>query len=314
MTQRAKCLISSAVLLFTSLTAMAQGTDNGNGVFRVHLYMDRLSFSEGDPVMLNIVVKNTSVKKEFYVVYDAPCTTYQPVVYSGLGREAETTVPYRVMNRRVEEVIGGLYPRTVEIMPNETLVHSIDLRSIYKLERDTEYRVRAYLFPDVKQPASVLSDNILGFKIVRAHTLVRKSGVVREQRGISPAEVVTLALTAERSENWDNLLKYIKQESFISAFPEFARLYDVADDVEKLKIIEDFNKFVTRQRIDYIKDFTVLTETVSSDGGNAYVDVMVKRYGARRPFFYKYHYTLERFRDFWLIIDLEATVAKGEQQ
>ncbi len=300
------------IALAASLSAQ-NGADNEASPFRIFLHMDRFTFTEDDPVTLNIVVRNTSDKKEYFIVYDTPYTTYQPVVYDPRGHEAGITVPYRLMNKRIEEVIGEMFPRTVELMPNETMVYSINLKSIYTLDMNTEYRVKGYFFPDVKNTQSITGDNSLRFKIVRSPSVARRSGVVRMVRGISPGEVVSLALGAEKTENWNNLLKYIKLESFINAFPDFVRLYNAADDVEKLKIIDDFTKFITRARPDYIKDYNILDEVIVPDKNIAYVDVVVKRYGARFPFTYKYKYTLERFKDFWLIVDLEATVTKGER-
>ncbi len=308
-------LVALAALAFAGLHAEASGQTAGpaGSPFVLVIQMDRSSFAEDEPVALNLIIKNTSDQKEHFVSYDVSYTTYQPVVYDAQGREAAITVPYRLMNRSVEEVIRDLYPRAIELLPNETLTHTVNLRNLYDLRTGSEYRVRGFFLPDMQNPSALPSSNILSFKIVRAPGLVKKSGVVRQERGVSPSEVVLLALTAEKNETWDRLYKYIKAESFINAFPDYVRLYNAADDIEKLKILEDFAKFLARHRDDYIRDFSVTDEVFLPGKNIAYVDVVVNRYGPRLPFRYKYRYTLEKTRDHWLIIDLEATVVKGER-
>ncbi len=302
----------TAALALASTPGLPQSEEGGP--FKTHLQMERFSFTEDDPVMLQMVIRNVSNRKEFFVVYDTPYTTYQPVVYGPGGKEAATAVPYRLMNRRIEEVLRDLYPRIVELAPNETITHAVNLRSLYKLDIDVEYRVRGYFLPDVKNPRAVRSDNVLSFSITRSMSMPRRGGVARVERAISPSEVVLLALSAERNSEWKNYLKYIRLESFVNAFPDYVRIYNAADEVERLKILEDFAKFLTRRRSDYIKEFSVQDEMILEEGRIAYVDTVVKRSGARLPYVYKYRYTLERFKDYWLIVDLEATVLKGEQR
>ncbi len=305
--------IGVALLALVSTPGLSQ-TEEGTP-FKIHLQMERFSFTEDDPVMLQMVIRNTSNKKEFFIVYDTPYTTYQPVVYEPGGKEAETAVPYRLMNRRIDEVLRDLYPRIVEIAPNESITHAINLRSLYKLDINVEYRVRGYFFPDVKNPSAIRSDNMLNFNLARSMSMPRRDGFARRvERTINPSEVVLLALSAERNGEWKNYLKYIRLESFVNAFPDYVRLYNGADEIERLKILEDFAKFLTRPRSDYIKEFSVQDEMILEDKRIAYVDTVVKRKGARLPYVYKYRYTLERFKEYWLIVDLEATVLKGEQR
>lgn len=286
---------------------------SGEQPLKVIVQMDRFAFTDSDPVMLNVIIKNTSQTKQFFVIYDTPYTTFQPVVYEASGREADIAVPYRVMNRRIDEVIRELYPRTVELMPNETMEHSVNLKTLYDLKTGVEYKVKGYFLPDAKTPVMIAGDNTLPFKINRSPDLVIRSGVARVSRGVSPSEIVLLALTAEKSGDWENYFKYIQSESFINAFPEYVREYAAADEVEKLKVLEELHKFLSRDRSDYIRDFRVENQVLVPDKDIAYVEAVVKRYGPRATFNYRYKYTLARYKDYWLIIDLEATVMKGER-
>jgi hypothetical protein len=78
-----------------------------------------------------------------------------------------------------------------------------------------------------------------------------------------------------------------------------------------LKIEEEFIRFLSRDRKDYILDFKILDENIVRDRNIAYVDARVRRFEVRIPSIYQYKYTLEKFRDFWLITEVEATVMKG---
>lgn len=306
-------ILGIAVMVSLAVIGVLRADENGReSPFRLFLYMDRSTFTEDDPVLLHMIVRNFSDRKEYFVVYDELYTTYRPVVYTAMGREAELIVDYRLKNLSIDEVIKDRYPRIVELMPNETFVYSVNLKKLYTLEKENEYRVKGFFDPDIKNPGTIAGGNTLTFKITRSPDFTPRSGVVRVSREVSPSEVVLLALTAEKERNWNNFFKYIKTENLINAYPEYVRLYNSADEIEKLKILEDFNKFLTRKRTDYIKEFSVLDEMILSDKNIAYVDVRVRRYGPRLPFVYRYRYTLEKFQRLWLIIDVDATVVKGE--
>ena len=47
------------------------------------------------------------------------------------------------------------------------------------------------------------------------------------------------------------------------------------------------------------------------DTKNAYVDVIADRFGVKRTDRYKYRYKLERYKNLWLVTDVEATIKKG---
>ncbi|HDP81139.1 MAG TPA: hypothetical protein ENN21_09905, partial [Spirochaetes bacterium] len=210
-----------ALIMVAPPVRSLRGQDDGQSPFRLNVFMDRSSFSVDDPVMLHLIVRNFSDRKEYFVVYDELYTTYQPVVYTGRGREAEIIVPHRLKGVPAGELIRDRVPRIVELMPNETFVSSINLKEVYALEKDTEYRVKGFFTPDFKSPLTLASDNELRFKITRSPDFVPRSGIARVNREVSPSEVVLLALTAEKEGNWGNYLKYIKSDIFINAYPEY---------------------------------------------------------------------------------------------
>jgi hypothetical protein len=207
----------------------------------------------------------------------------------------------------------------ISLARNEAMTHTVDLRNMYRLDAPGEYRVRVYFVPDPERDFSLPSENTLRFKISRRDIYAKNwlQGPIREKGprqgsfSISPREVVTLFLTAEKERNWDNYLKYLRLESFINSYPNFGKLYNGSDDVEKLKVEDDFIKFLKSERGDYIIDFSVDRENLVEGKDIAYVDSRVKRYGSRYHFRYSYRYTLEKFEKLWLITGVEASVKKG---
>mgnify|MGYP007042363884 CR=1 FL=1 len=321
MRKYAAYICSAAVILLAAPGAHAVRVEDPaeKPQFRVTISMDRYVFTEDDQVIVNMVIHNNSDKKESFRVYDTSArgnayTTFQPMVMDAGGREAESTVPHRMMNRDFKEVLRDIEPREVTLMPNETMLHTLNLKSVYDLDLNTEYRVKGYFYPDAMEKTVLMSENTLTFKIVRSPGQERRTVIAGIRRELAPTEVVVLLLNAERDGNWNNFFKYLRAEKFINAYPQFVQLYSAADELEKLKIIEDFNKFLMRPRSDYIKDYSVIRESIRDDRTEAYVDVVVKRYAPRKPVSYRYRYTLEKYRDFWLCTDIEATVTKGESR
>lgn len=302
-------VLISTVMWHTNIFPQ-QGEDYSEK-FRIYIQMDRFSFYPDEPIMLNIVIKNNSMKKERFRIFDKLYTTFQPVVFDMTGREAETAVTYRKKNMKRQEVIIHTVPREIVISPQETVTHSVNLRDLYLLNNDSSYRVKGFFFPDAETSIALPSENRLTFSIRKHKTYTKKSGVDQIKRGVSPSEIVQLFLTSEKNEKWKKCIKYIKIDKYITAFSDYIKVYQGADDVEKLKVERDFITFLCRKRNDYIIDFNVVGEDIIGERNIAYVDVNVKRYGSRYPFSYQYKYTLEKFRDYWLIIHVEASVLKG---
>ncbi len=323
MKTRLRYSLAALLILAFSLSLRAQDEPKSYG-FKLYISTDRFCFQEDEPVFLNLCVRNNPYEKESFRVYDGEYLTFQPVVYESRGTEAETLVPYRLRNQDVRSVIKGVMARTIELAPDETISRKVDLRKLYRLEVGREYRVKGFFFPDLENSVAVPSQNVIKFKIVRSQHYVpvspfsyggervkRRSGIVKPREGITPRETVMLFLTAEKEKDWDNYEKYIIRESYIGAYSDYVDLYNRADDVEKLKILDDFIKFLRRDRPDYIVDFKVLRESILTDRNTAYVRAVVKRYGPRYSFRYEYKYTLEKHGENWKITDVDAIVAKG---
>jgi hypothetical protein len=287
------------------------------GMLRVYLKTDKRVFYSDEDVDLQVCVKNVSERKNFFYVLDSldgasgAYTTFQPLVYDFNGREAEIIVPYKLQMKNIKELARDLEKRLVELAPGEVFIHSINLKKIYKLDLDTRYRVRSLFYPSVDEDTVIKSDNELSFSIIPEKRYNKPSEIEAVQRSISPSEIILLTLKAEKDKNWDDYLKFIDVDKYISAYPEFTQKYHRANFEEKARVEKDFIKYLTRDRDDYLIRYKILGEEIENLQKIAYVDLTEERYGSRWNYRFRCRYTLEKYKDMWLITDKVATVLKG---
>ncbi|MGL4368530.1 MAG: hypothetical protein ACRCUT_02485, partial [Spirochaetota bacterium] len=264
------------------------------------------------PVEISVTVKNCSGKTASFSMYDVFYTTYQPVAYTMDGREAETVVQYRRMNRMVQDVVEYIEPRQVRLAPDEKIVKRIDLKNCYTLATGNQYRVRGFFMADAKSPSVVRSENSIEINIIPVERDIDAAIELPAQYSgsITPAEVVSLFLSAEKSRRWNNMLKFIQLEKFIQVYPDYGMSYNTGNDPLKRKVLRDFVTYLSTPRKDYIVDYTAVNESILEDRKTAYVDVKVTRFSAPKPFVYIYRYTLEDNGRGWLITGVDATVSK----
>ncbi|MCX7679235.1 MAG: hypothetical protein N2316_08435 [Spirochaetes bacterium] len=313
--------LSVLALIFVSqrLLLFSQQIDE-RPAFRVQIFMDRYAYDGDGPIKLHIRVFNSAFRQEFFKVADVDYVTFQPIVYGPDGKEAQILVAHRLKKTKKEEVLKNIVPRSIILARNESFTYTVDLKKLYHIEKLGEYRVRAYFLPHPEQDFAIPSENVVRFKLVRPVDYASSSlyGPIREKRvdpsrfSLSPREVVLLFLTAEKEKRWEDYFKYVKLESFIQSFPDFGKLYNVSDDVEKLKVEQDFITFIKKGREDYITGFRVGQESIIEGSRIAYVESTVSRYGTKFGFQYNYKYTLEKFDSLWLITGVEATIRKGK--
>jgi hypothetical protein len=311
---KVKLIIS---IILVSICFGAGGWGNSN--LSLYLRLDRQVYSSSDEIVLTVTVRNNSLENVFFDVYDPAndktndYISYRPVVYDMKGREAELIVPYKQEGKKAEDMLIFLNKRRIDLAPDECHVRKIKLNSIYKLDNDKKYRVRAFLLPDVQAGTAIESDNELSFTVKESRPFALKPDNNSAVRGLTPSEVVLLHLSAEKSKNRDNYLKYLKIEKYIEAFPDFLGKYQRADSYGRDSIEREFIAHITGYRDDYLVDFQVNKQEIADN--ISYVDAVAVRAGARINFRYRYRYTLERSPGGsgpeWVIINLEATVLKG---
>lgn len=313
------------ILAFLGLMVSPSAGNNEFPDMTVFSKMNQQYYSSDEECMISIYVQNTSGKTVTFTIYNGDegtgdYLTFQPVVYDMQGKEAEIIVPYRLKNQPLADILKRAKKRSITLAPRETFIHAIDLHKVYSLETDTVYRVKSFFFPDITEKIVLRSSNELVFKVVEETVKSGISGVMRPRKRrileeyVTPSEVIMLHLNAETKKQWDRFIKYLDISKFINSYSNYVRIYQLADDEEKIGIEEDFVNFLTRQRNDYILDHEILKEEVEKNGEIAYVEVAVERFAPRMTVTYKYRYTLEKEKKYWLITGLEATIMKGFRQ
>jgi len=299
--------------------------------FSVYLKMDKLKFHSSENVLLHVVIRNITDHSASFYVFDPPerqdlfersrgdvadYNTFKPVVYDANGRDAELIVPYIVYSKDAKETLSWMKKRMITLGPGESFTHTQNLGKIYRLNPDTDYRVKLHFFPfigDSDQDKVAISNNEMNIRITRDREyLPYKSADVKGVR-LDPSEVVVLLLGAEKEEAWDRAVKFIDVEKFIHSYPDFARRYDLADAVDKKIIEKEFIRYFISKRSDYLIDFKVIDEEIEPSGLVSHVTVTVSRKSLIKPERYRYTYRLEKnsLNDYiWLVSGLEATIVR----
>jgi hypothetical protein len=301
-------IISFLIALSGALSAQ----DEGVTPFRVHISSDRLSFTENQPADISVSIKNISGRTASFKIYDVSYTTFQPVVYGMDGREAETKVSYRLRNRTTQQTVEYIEPRTASIGANEKIMKRLDLTEYYELETGKDYRIKLFFLPDAGRPDVISSDNSLVIHINPSEREMTQNIELPEKHhgNITPSEAVLLALSAERSKHWSDMLKFYDLEKFISAYPDYAQSYNSGSAPIRKRVLRDFASYLSTPRADYIVDFEIRSESILDDRKTAVVDTRVTRNASPRPYQYMYRYTLEQSNGSWYISGVDVTVSK----
>jgi len=300
-----KLTITIATLLF-AVSIYSESADYLN----VTLVSPKISYDENDDIIVYCVVHNTAQVPVEFTIYDIPYTTFQPVVYLQNGKEAPITVDYRLKNIPAYRLVAEEEGRKIILQPDEKFVYRAVCNNFYTLAKDNKYRIKVYFYPDAKDEYTIKSDNELTIAVVPVPEFAMRTGIVKKERNITPSEVVLLTLNAEMSKKWDNVIKYINIEKYIYAYSEFAKRYSTTNDYERLIVEQEFINFITKDRPDYLIDFSVLHEQIIAQTNVAYVDVKVKRWGPRFPATMKYRYTLEPYNNLWVIVNVDVSILK----
>jgi len=318
-------------ILLSAFVLSAPAMGGNINAFSVYLQMDKLKFYASEDITVNVVIRNITDELATFYVYDLPgrtdlfdrprgdaadYNTFKPVVYDMTGKTAEIIVPYVISAKNQKDTLSWMKRREVRLGPGETFTHSQNIKRIYNLQSDNEYRIRLHFFPFIGEQDEnklAISSNELVFRVTRDRAYLpyqaKELGGIR----IVPSEVVLLVLNAERDGTWERMIKYLDLGKYIHSYPDFARKYDMADDYDKKNIEKDFTRYLISVRKSPLSDFKVIDEEIEASGLISYVTVSVTRKRLLKPERYKYIYKLERNSiddNIWLVSGIEARVIK----
>ncbi|HRX17263.1 MAG TPA: hypothetical protein P5123_13180, partial [Spirochaetota bacterium] len=147
--------------------------------FSVYLKMEKLKFYNSEDIILHVVIKNITDEVASFYVFDPPgredmfnrergdtadYNTFKPVVYDMTGRNAELIVPYMASGSDLKETLSWMTRREIKLGPGESFTRSLNLGKMYRLQSDTDYRVKLHFFPftgDPDEEKISISDNEL---------------------------------------------------------------------------------------------------------------------------------------------------------
>jgi len=107
----------------------------GGDYLRVTLVSPKLSYDENDDVIVYCIVHNTAGVPVEFTVYDAPYTTFQPVVYALDGKEASLKVDYRLKNIPTAQLLANEQGRKIILQPDEKFVYTAYCNTFYALTK-----------------------------------------------------------------------------------------------------------------------------------------------------------------------------------
>jgi hypothetical protein len=320
------------LIFFIFTSGFSQGYGKDTHAFRVHLHTDKLKFYNNDEIIVKISIKNITDAPATFYLYDSPertdifdrkrgdtadYTTFKPVVYDVNGKNAELVVPYVTSDKSAVETLSWMIKREIKLGPGEIFTHSQNLRRIYDILPEKNYRLKLHFFPYIgdkdDENLVVVSSNEIKFRVTRDKAYEAFKPKDPNSVRLSPSEVVLLLISAERDGNAERAIKYLEIDKFIHSYPDFSRRYDISDDTDKKTIEKEFIRYLINKRDDPLAEYRIVSEEIESSGVVAYVSVEAKREGLIRPSRFRYVYRLEKNAEtdyIWLVAGLEALVIR----
>jgi len=320
------------IIVFILISGISQVYGKDIHVFRVHLHTDKLKFYNNDEIIVKISIKNVSDEPAVFYIYDSPervdifdrkrgdtsdYTTFKPVVYDMNGKNAELVVPYITSDKNAAETLSWMIKREIKLGPGEIFSHSQNLRRIYDILPEKNYRLKLHFFPYVgdkdDENQVVVSSNEIKFRVSRDKSYEAFKPKDPNSVRLSPSEVVLLLINAEREGSTERAIKYLDIDKFIHSYPDFSRRYDISDDTDKKNIEKEFIRYLINKRDDPLAEYRIVSEEIDASGITAYVSVEAKREGLIRPSRFRYVYRLEKNAEtdyIWLVAGLEALVIR----
>jgi len=320
------------VIIFLFISVVSQGYGKDTHAFRVHLHTDKLKFYNNDEIIVKISIKNVTDEPAVFYLYDSPdrsdifdrkrgdtadYTTFKPVVFDMNGKNAELIVPYIIEDKNTVETLSWMVKREIKLGPGEIFTHSQNLRRIYNILPEKNYRLKLHFFPYIgdkdDENLVVVSSNEIKFRVTRDKAYEAFKPKEPNSVRLSPSEVVLLLISAEREGSTERAVKYLDIDKFIHSYPDFSRRYDISDDIDKKNIEKEFIRYLINKRDNPLAEYRIVSEEIESSGVVAYVSVEAKREGLIRPSRFRYVYRLEKNAEtdyIWLVAGLEALVIR----
>jgi len=292
----------------------------------VTIELDRIFFDPGDDIPVHFKITNTGYRTlRIYPFSDN--RSFQFLVVDKKGREV---IPVELPDteRRIRETgvqvvsFEGEPVKEIILHPEESFERLIYLNDTYSLKAGEEYRISGYFYPDARHEFFVRSNNLARVRIGKKRETIyftdrsQYHHLTGGRSELTPEETIYLFLSAELNHKWENYLKYIETDKFITSYDKYASRYAIASAMERPSILDDFKDYLTTRKDEMLKRFRVSQTDYDRDAagqlvdnGRGYVTVVADRETRGYVVHYEYKYTLERSRSndaFWKIVAVSA--------
>ena len=307
--------LACAILVGASQLALGQMSDlNRAGVDVSVRYFDRRLYYEGDPITVEVTVKNNSATPFRFEVADVQLFNLDFVVTTPTNLQLEHTRQHIIRTSTTQPV----FFRLMELAPGEQFGLTANISSYIDLAQPGMYAVAAMFYPEVtrRETRTPLASNVLTLDLRPRPTSAQQLQLVAEDTGemiqresLPPDEVVSFALRARQRSQWERFFLYMDVESLLMAVPQTAQTYQRSGEVERRRMLEQFRRTLQQDQseLDLVllpSDFQVERTTYTPDEATVIVTQRFQRRGftdVRR-----YTYYLRRDDRFWIIYDYQV--------
>jgi len=285
------------------------------------IHADKKRFILGETIPVQLSVKNESLFPVTFYINKQFLKNYTLIVKDENGQSLPVKNIGAQNNKQLfyQDYTGTSFDsRSIVLQPGESFNREINIDEIVQLsspvESYTRYNISAYFYPDPVQSPDLFisSSNNYGLIIDNFKTqqmISRKNdNYLQKEITVSPKEIIYLALAAEFSRDWPNYFKYIDLTELIRDYPDFARDYVKADQIQRSYILGSFRSFLSNSKQNNLLKFEILSEKIEAGLATVGVRALRKIDGFEREFYYTYYMTPKN--SLWQITGLQSQFKK----
>lgn len=296
---------------------------------KLSIITDKSRFERDEIIHLTMKIRNEGFYPLTFYLHTNPMKNFTFVARNRAGRSLplkdaelyDKPADYRDPHFH-NHTATEYHSRSITLQPGESLERIFKLQDLVETsglsDEINKLTISGYFYPNPIQSPSLFltSENKITLLLDRdkdippAHVMSPET-VSEEEPGVSPREVVYLALSAEYTRNWAAYFKYLSLKDLIRDYPDYARIYMKSNDQKKSQTLSEFRKFLMGKGTHKLLRFQVLddaTHDTSADSAKVKVKAIRELDGFKRQFSYTYYLT--RAQTYWQITGVESRLAE----
>ena len=312
-----KKLILIFLLSLTPIWAqvdLVNKTYKTNRNIRFVISADQQSYTVGQPILVNVTIRNTGIEPITIQAYGEPFLSYQFSIYDSYRNLISNKIPFQHFQTNL------LKPelqkeREITLFPNEAFSTKINLNTWMNLTNQGRYLIQAnFMYNKQKIFSTPLFITLKPSKKIIAHLKMEEIYKEREaKRTFTPQGTVEFILNAEKNKDWESFFKYLDLEKLVLIYKPYSQLYKKAfKSTKKASIINDFKTWLKNQPETQNLEAYKLQNIVFTDNPKQRIIYCYVRYSKKViPNNYLYKYSLKQKGNKWYLRNIESFVAKN---